>query len=342
MKRRIKKIIVAFLLILSVSGTVLAADASRMSIIKSNQKNLICIALNEKGLYSEVENFWYNLESPNTQENDVVWVDEIGGEIFQDRRNNRYFSKLSTNDFIEVGKVEIDLNEYDTIKTVVENYNLSETVENRLEELYIDNQIGNEKIDNVSVYSANALTNRAASRTYIGYKNRKYYEEIITYTKEYGEKKIYENKRDAFNDYMKKSTNEIITYSLNAILNKVTMGAWAPIDLGLSLIPKDVPSTSLVTHKANLYTEYYEKLTWIYEGSNIFMGSRVTTGSYYFEEHIKADYWTKSETILSPTRFYRTPNYDTPDVLAYENYLNGGWSEFPENVVHFNKSFALN
>lgn len=113
MKRRIQKMIIAILLMISVSRTISAASISGNIIEPNKKEKQICIILNEKGLYSEAESYWYSVGNSNIQESDIVWVDEIGGEIFQDKQNNRYFSRLSTNDFIEVGKVEIDINAYE-------------------------------------------------------------------------------------------------------------------------------------------------------------------------------------------------------------------------------------
>ena len=194
-------------------------------------------------------------------------------------------------------------------------------------------------IKNVYVYTTNALPREAkTSRTYTGYKNRKYYEEIIEYERS-DSKQVYSNKRDAFNSYAKTKYNEVINFAVNAGLDTVSKGVWSLTDLGINLISSAVPSSTFVTHRSNLCVDFFEKTTWIYEGTNIFMGSRVTTGSYYFQDTVQEGYWATKQEIETPTRFYRTPNYDSPDVLAYQSYLSGGWAEFPKNIVHFNVEF---
>lgn len=119
------------------------------------------------------------------------------------------------------------------------------------------------------------------------------------------------------------------------IADSQTYGAVSLLDLGFSLIPTSVPIGTLAEHSAQLHTSQYKKMTFIYEGSNMYYGSNTCTGSYYFEDYIKEDYYSTTQVNRNTLKFFRMPNYDSPDVIAYQSYLSSPWYESP------NKSYTI-
>ncbi len=344
--KKVFSIILCIGLIFTPNNTASASKIYYDNNINSMQN--IVISINDEGLYTEVtfDDLSNHNAADKVNSEEYITITELGGGIYRANGKDRYFNKLPIGSYMEVGKVTVDLTNTESIYNAVEMNNLTPETRDRLLELSQYDESGKRKVKSVYVYSANALNDAtdltsSTSRTYVGYMNRTYYEEVINTWLHSDPVTVYTNQRDAFNAYANTAFTEIIKYSIGTLIDYKTGGAYSLLSLGHSLIPTSVPSSTTGVHFAYINHDQYEKLTFIYEGPNIYIGSRTCTGSYYFTTTVQDSYWGKPINKNTPIQFYRTSNYDQPDVKAYQNYLLMPWSEYAENVTHSYVTFLL-
>lgn len=348
-KGNIKRVFSTILCIGLIFNTTSTASASEINYKNDiNMMHSTVISINEDGLFSEVSFDGYNTSKKVNSKDEYIEIEEMGGNVYRACETDRYFSRLPIGRYMEVGKVTIDLTNEDSIYNAVNINNLSTETRDRLLELSQDDKSGKINLKMVHVYSANALNeeislrNTTTTRTYVGYRDRTYYEELIHYWYVSPTVDLYTNSRDAFNAYLSKSFEEVVNFSIGLALDAVLKGSFSLLSLGHSLLPTSVVATTTGKHTAYLSHDQYEKLTFIYEGTNLFMGSRVTTGSYYFVTTVQDSHWNTPVNKTTTTKFYRTPNYDFPDIKAHQNYLNMPWNEYAQSVTHGYVTFSLN
>lgn len=268
-------------------------------------------------------------------------VSTNGNGIFKSD-DGRFFSQLSTREYMEVGQIEVDISSPEAIASAVEAYGLSQETLNHLTSLMEKNLSDSGKVIKVYVYTANALDARS-TRYYIGYNGMRYREELTTSYYQAGPEEVFSGNVSQTNSHINSKIVEVLTYVIGSVADSQSYGAYSLAQLGISLIASSsVPAGAVIEHSAILYTESTEKMTLATEGSSEFLGSVVHKGNFYFEDIIHSEYGVPNQTKMSPKRNYTTPNYNNADRKAYENYQFTGWYETPSDVEHFGVSFSLN
>lgn len=295
----------------------------------------VSISLNDGGLYTEIG----MREATDTP---AISVTTNGNDGIYRSQEGQYFSKLSTGEYMEVGKIDVDISNAETIAAVVNTYGLSQATADHLNDLREKNISEDGKVAGVSVFTANALSTRA-TRYYIGYADRRYREELTKSYYQGGPATVYRGNVESGNSHLKKRVADVFKYILGTAIDSKTYGAFSLVDLGFSLIDTShVPVGAVAEHSATLYTESNEKITLATEGTNEFLGSITHKGSFYFSDTYHPGYGQLNQTRNTPTRYYETDNFNNADRKAYENYMNSPWYETPQAYVHFNVSFNVN
>ena len=197
---------------------------------------------------------------------------------------------------------------------------------------------GSGDIEKITLTIPALTTNRASgdgTRTYKGYGNKTYYEEIIT--AEY-DSPITEVGGGLWENYVTDTVKAVGEYAINSAINTLTKGTWAISKL---FAPNAVPSDHSVLHSAQLHETKTAKHTYVVEDGQYYFGSLVQRSSGRFQNFILDEDTHRTEigkdSVLSPIQ---TPNYNSPDEKAYYGYVSSGWVEtisgYEYHGVHFN------
>lgn len=171
------------------------------------------------------------------------------------------------------------------------------------------------------------FSTNSINRTYEGYKNKTYYEDIVVYNGISPETEINKTTKEKWADYAKKTINATAKYYVDKTLDSFTLGSWSMAKIFLEGIPSQVSSQTEVTHTAKFIQSVAKKNTYIVLDGQYYFGYASESGSYYWQNFRNIPGYGMIFDESTPVVSKKLPNYDKGDEKTYFNYVNGGLTE---------------
>lgn len=223
-------------------------------------------------------------------------------------------------DTIIMQEIAIDPHDKDQIEQVIITYQLQPETANTIRKLYKKAE-NNNSIKELNVLIPNPTTR--GNRTYKGYGNKTYYEEIVRV--EYSSDFV-DVGEDNWSNYFDSTVKGVLEYTGNAILNKVTFGIFSISKIFTSYsvaYPNDT-----ITHIASLVENKDIKHTYVVDDGQYYFGSlteKVVNSHFENRLLIPGNNSVSGKDTSIPTE--STPNYNSADEKAYYFYVGGGYTE---------------
>ena len=258
----------------------------------------------------------------------TVFAKEQDEDIDLDMKNTLEAEDISVsyeNDDIYYTK-EVNPSDKNDVENVIDLFQLMPETAEALRDYSqkcIDGEIELEELS-VSIHG-NPLTK--STKTYVGFKNKTYKDEIISLTPgDSGREQevAYKNK---FSEFLSNIFNGGVETVTEAGVDLV----WGIKGTALYKVLKNLPSDAAQAKPGTVYarskeTSLKQKFTYIKTDDGFTLGSRTAMSKQYFVIRT-AHEGANDEINETAKKTYYTPSYDESDRAAYYGYVNGGETE---------------
>ncbi|GIO38223.1 hypothetical protein J41TS12_30840 [Paenibacillus antibioticophila] len=234
-------------------------------------------------------------------------------------------------------KVTINPHDSKEVELTINSYNLPPETANDIREYTKKVQSGEINSLGISLYVPSIYQggiSTFSTRTYVGYNNKTYYEDIVVYNSISSETQIKKTTKEKWNDYLKSTLTAIAKYYVDKGLDYVTQGAWSVASILTAGIPAQVSNQTEITHTAKLIQSIAKKNTYVVLDNQYYFGCRSENGTTYFQNFTNVPGYGQLNNASTPLKTVKLPNYDKGDEKAWFNYVNGGFVEHFDNYSY--------
>lgn len=258
-----------------------------------------------------------------------------------------YFMRVRNDCLLEAELISIDPYDADGFSAIADECGFSTIVKEDVQKC-IDLFKQGQAIpsDDIKVYLPKAADPMASSqtisrRTYTGYNNATYYEELVFFKGTSNLVAVQNPQKYTIADYLTNSFCSAATTAAGAILDYYSNGAWTIASvLYPQGIPSDVISTTLAfSHQTALMENKSRKYTWVVRDGEYFIGSILDyTTDYHFQDFLVVPGERYEDEGLTPRQYAKVNGYDIADQIAYKNYLYSTYTETISQYTYTNKT----
>lgn len=252
--------------------------------------------------------------------------------------------RISETRLIPAQEIQIADMDIALINEFASRYSFSSLLIDDLKRIAERSNAGEIEVQSLAVYipsveSASAQGDLVSSRTYTGYKGRKYYEEVLEFN---GNSLSFNVAQpdSAIQNYLKNFFRALGETIVSTALNAATGNKWTLVELFAQDAISGIPTTQAVDHTSVLIENKYRKYTYIYEydGAEMMFGSKIdSTYAYRFKNYLNVHGSDIIEGEDSPTQSYVAEGYTNADQYAYYWYLNSGYQNTISNYLYINE-----
>lgn len=272
----------------------------------------------------------YEITNSNARSGIRVYPDE-GGEIYTDANNGTYM-RIDATRFFKAEKLVLATTNSTEFSALADEYAFSP-------QLIADVTLFLNKVNsgdihlleplaiyvperNVQNSNARLTITDYSNRTYTGYNNRQYYEEIIKISAISNDFNV-RNLEPGWASYLNKVFSASVVSSMDGLMNSITNGWWTLVSVLGQSVSNSIPTTNAAYHTAKLIENKYIKYTSLYQGTEMYLGS-VTEYAYQFRYQNFLNYDGVGSTCSGYTNWYSAmaTGYNNADEYAYRYYLN--------------------
>ena len=318
-----KKIITLFLTVLVVlSASAIPVLATSDSYEQGSYESTLTLCLDESGIY--------RVSNPNARSGVMVYADD-GAEIYTDSNNGTYM-RIDDTRFFKAEKVELQTYDSTSFYAIADEYGFSSQLIDDVTALMTRVNAGEvELLEPVTIYvperntsnlNARLTITDVSSRTYTGYKNRQYYEEIVKISGISNDFNV-RNLSSGWKQYVAKVISSFVETAVDGIMDGITGNAWTLAGCFAQSIPTSIPTNNAMRHTAKLVENKYIKYTSLYQGSTMYLGSVTEYAyKYRFQNILNFDGWGSLSSGYTDWFDAVGTGYSNADEYAYRYYLN--------------------
>ncbi|MGG6313978.1 hypothetical protein [Paenibacillus macerans] len=234
-------------------------------------------------------------------------------------------------------KIRIDPYNKKEVESTINNYKLQPETAKDIREFTGKVQNGEITSGEINLYipaGNQGDISTFATRTYVGYKDKTYYEETVTYKGISPETEIRKTTKQKWTDYLNTTINETAKYFTDKVLNGVTLGYWDLVKILTAGIPSQVSSSTEVTHTAKLVQTVIKKNTYVVLDGQYYFGSNGQYALTHFQNFVNIPGFGQMTNKDTEEKTAYTPNYYKGDEKAWLSYVNGGFTEYFSNYTY--------
>lgn len=320
MIQRMLSLLLAFLITFSTTFPIKAGAIERSS---TDYDSALILCEGEDGLYREVN---------VVAKGGIVVYPDDGNEIYRDGTLAPYM-RVSNNCFLKAEELVIDVDQPNSFLKIAESYKLGDQLISDVNLILSKTISGEIELSEPLTIYVPAQDHEEMSysmvpqtpRTYVGYKDRTYYEEILQCKGNSLEFTV-KNLPSTTKDYWTKVFFAGVETLVNGYMDSKSGGVWSIASIFGQSTTDSIQTTLAGKHTAKLFENKYIKYTYVVQDNEKFLGS-VIDYSYdvFFENFINVDGKDFLSNGRTPHFLLMAPGYDKADQYAYQNYWNNSY-----------------
>lgn len=247
---------------------------------------------------------------------------------------------------VPLEKVTIDPNNSEEVELTINEYQVLPKTANDIREYAEKVKNGEIISDGISLYlpagsqsQGQFSTLAGTTRTYVGYNNKTYYEDIVVYNGISPETVIKKTTKEKRADYASSTVSATVRYYIDKTLDTVTLGAWSMANIFVQGLPTGVGTQTEITHTAKFIQNIAKKNTYIVLDGQYYFGYASESGSTYFQNFRNIPGYAMIFDNSTPVVSKSLPNYAKGDEKTWFNYVNGGLTERFSNYTYGGVTF---
>lgn len=245
---------------------------------------------------------------------------------------------------VPLQKITIDPSDSNQVELIINKYQLQPQTSKDIREYTEKIERGEITSGEINLYLPAGIGSEIstyATRTYVGYNNKTYYEDVVSYSSSSPYREIKKTTKAKWIDYANSTIDATAKLLLDTVMTTISAGVWNVISIFTAGIPSNVPTNNETRHEAALVETKVKKNTYLVLDGQYYFGSAVEYSNSHFLNLLRIPGYDDVRGANSALKVIYTDNYTTgADKKAWLSYVNGGYTERIPNFGYGGVSFT--